>query len=84
MIFFNTNKIPTIRELEKRYNIKFIDGKFPFGESDRCCCSDEYISDFISHRMLYHKMSRKETLKELDEFIKDIKENHKQQLEQLK
>ena len=84
MFDFQEERTPTRRELEKRYNIKFMDGKFPFGESDNCCCEDEYPSDFISHRMLYHKLSRKETMKELDQFMKEIKERHEVKPGQLK
>ena len=82
--FQETERTPTRRELEKRYNIKFMDGKFPFGESDNCCASDEYICDFISHRHQYHKMPMKEVWIELDEFMKDIFEKHNKQKELLR
>ena len=82
--FQDTDRTPTRRELEKRYNIKFPDGQFPFGEHDNCCCSDPYISDFISHRHLYHKMPMKEVMNELDEFMAEIFERHTKQNELLK
>ena len=80
--FLNSDKIPTKRELEERYGCSM--KLFPFGEKDNCCCEDEYPSDFISHRMLYHKLSRKETMKELDQFMKEIKERHEVKPGQLK
>lgn len=83
-LFSNDNHLPTISELEKRYKTKFIDNKFPFGASDNCCVHDEYVSDFISHRMRYHKISLKQTLKELDEFMKELNEINKKEKEQLK
>ena len=84
MFNFETGRIPTRRELEKRYNVKFIDGKYPFGESDNCCCPDEYISDFISHRYAYHKMPMKEVMSELDEFMAEIYKKHMKTDEELK
>ena len=83
MFEFNES-LPTVRELEKRYKVEFKDGKFPLGAFDNCCAKDEYISDFISHRMGYHKISRKQTLEELDEFMMNLYKNHKQQLDDLK
>jgi hypothetical protein len=77
-------RTPTIRELEKRYNTKFIDNKFPFGEADHCCTTDHYISDFISHRHRYHKMPMKEVYIELDEFMAEIFEKHTKQQESLR
>ena len=82
--FQDNERTPTRRELEKRYNIKFIDGKFPFGETDNCCCEDHYISDFISHRHGYHKMPIDEVMIELDEFMAEIFERHTQQQDSLK
>ena len=79
-----SDRTPTRRELEKRYKMKFMDGKFPFGESDNCCSSDAYISDFISHRHLYHKMPMNEVWNELDEFMAEIFERHMKQNEDLR
>jgi len=72
--FLNSDKIPTKRELEERYGCKM--DRFPFGEADDCCCKNEYPSDFISHRYRYHKMPMKDVMKELDQFMKEIKERH--------
>ena len=80
--FLQNNKMPTKRALEERYKCKM--DRFPFGEKDDCCCEDEYPSDFISHRMKYHKLSLKETMKELDQFMKEIKERHEVKPGQLK
>jgi len=84
MFNFESHRTPTKRELEKRYNTKFIDGKFPFGESDDCCCNDEYICDFISHRHGYHKIPMKEVIIELDKIMLEIYERHHKQNDELK
>jgi hypothetical protein len=82
--FKESDRTPTIRELEKKYKTKFIDNKFPFGEADHCCCTDHYISDFISHRHKYHHMPVKDIMNELDEFMAEIFERHMKQDEGLK
>lgn len=74
--------MPTKRELEARYGCKM--DKFPYGEMDDCCSKDEYPSDFISHRMLYHKISIEQTMKELDEFMNEITLRHDKQNEELR
>lgn len=82
--FNDYERTPTLRELEKRYNVKFVDGRYPFGEHDRCCDTDPFVSDFISHRHRYHKMPMKDVMNELDEFMAEIFERNTKQNESLK
>lgn len=72
-MMFENDSLPTKRELERRYGRTFYDGKFPWDAEDDCCAGSPYVSDFISHRMNYHKISRKQTLEELDEFMERFK-----------
>ena len=62
-------RIPTEWELRKLYGFT----EFPNGKTDECCGGARYLIDFITHRLSYHKLTMKETIRELEEFLEEIK-----------
>jgi len=64
----NEVRIPTKRELIKIYGFD----EFPNGKVDDCCGSTHYLIDFITHRLFYHHLTMKETIRELEEFLREI------------
>ena len=64
----NEVRIPTKRELIKIYGFDV----FPNGIKDDCCAQTGYLMDFITHRLFYHNLTMKETIRELEEFLREI------------
>jgi len=69
MIIECNERIPTERELRKLYGFT----EFPNGKTDDCFMGSRYLMDFITHILFYHKLTMKETIRELEEFLEEIK-----------
>jgi len=63
-------RIPTKRELIRTFGYD----KFPNDKADDCCGGENhYLIDFITHRTQYHNQPYKETIRELEQFLEEIK-----------